>query len=199
MSRRPARARIALSAATVLTPMLLLVGCSTSDGISGEQSYVSGDGTVSEFAPETRGDPIVFSGATDQGGMFDSTEYQGRIVVVNFWYASCPPCRIEAPWLEELAQQFADDEVSFIGVNIRDDAGTALAFARTFEISYPSILDTDATVMTAFAGQASPAAVPTTIVLDREGRAASRIVGLIDRDVLEMLIATALDERGGPT
>lgn len=196
MSRLPARAKIALSAA-VLTPILLLAGCSSPEGISGEQSYVSGDGTVSEFAPETRGDPIVFAGATDQGGTFDSTENRGRIVVVNFWYASCPPCRIEAPWLEELAQQFTDDEVAFVGVNIRDDAGTALAFARTFEISYPSILDTDAAVMTAFAGQASPAAVPTTIVLDREGRPASRIVGLIDRDVLETLILTALDEQGG--
>ena len=194
MNRVSARARIITSTVASLVMMLVLAGCASSDGVAGEQSYVSGDGTVSEFARESRGDPIAFSGATDQGATFDSTDRRGEVVVVNFWYASCPPCRIEAPWLEELAQQFEADGVSFVGVNIRDDTATALAFARTFQISYPSIIDADAAAMTAFAGQASPAAVPTTIVLDRQGRAAARIVGLIDRDVLEALISAAVDE-----
>lgn len=175
---------------------LLLSACTTTVQPSEGQSYVSGDGTVSEFAPDSRGEPIVFSGGTDTGGSFDSAEQQGSVLVVNFWYAACPPCRVEAPWLEELAQEFAADGVAFIGVNLRDDAPTSLAFARSFGISYPSILDVDGTVITAFAGQATPAAVPTTVVLDREGRAASRIIGLIDRDVLAELIRTALDEDG---
>jgi thiol-disulfide isomerase/thioredoxin len=118
------------------------------------------------------------------------------VVVVNFWYAACPPCRAEAPDLKALDEQFSPDGVVFIGVNVRDSAPTAAAFAATFDIAYPSILDaTDRNVLSAFAGQIAPGAVPTTIILDREGRVAARIVGLIpSRTTLATLIEDALAE-----
>ena len=65
----------------------------------------------------------------------------GEVLVVNFWYASCAPCRAEAPTCEDLEPEFADEGVSFLGVNVRDQADTALAFDESYGITYPSIID----------------------------------------------------------
>ena len=103
---------------------------------------------------------------------------------------------MEAPWLEELNQKYAADGVQFLGVNIRDGAQTAQVFAEKFGITYPSIIDSDGLVTLAFSGLASPTAVPTTLVLDRDGTVASRIVGLLEKSTLDALIRTALNGTG---
>lgn len=179
---------------------ILLSGCAPASAdlteVGGD--YITGTGTITEIPRAERGAPISFSGELDTGGAADSDDWLGSVVVVNFWYAACPPCRAEAPDLESLNQQFLPDGVVFIGVNVRDQAATAGAFSDTFGITYPSILDAGAgEVQLAFAGQIAPNAVPTTIVLDREGRVASRIIGQIpDRSVLETLIEDVIGEEG---
>lgn len=190
MIRRSARVAIAATAS-----VLLLAGCAqAADNSEAGQNYVSGDGTVTEFPLANREDPIEFSGTTETGELVSSDQYLGNVLVVNFWYATCPPCRLEAPWLEELNQSYAQDGVHFLGVNIRDGADAAQAFAQKFDITYPSIIDTDGEVALAFSGIASPTAVPTTLVIDAEGRVASRIVGLIEKSTLNSLIDSALGE-----
>ena len=121
-------------------------------------------------------------------------------MVVNFWYAGCPPCRLEAPDLEALHQEFLDYGVVFVGVNIIDQAPTARAFAEEFGVTYPSIIDTnDGSVRLAFAGQVAPNAVPTTLVMDQQGRIAARISGLLSEpDVLAELIRDVQGEAEGP-
>ena len=157
-------------------------------------SYTSQDGAVSEFDIDDRADPIDYTGQIEDGQTIAAEQYRGQVVVVNFWYAACAPCREEAPWLEELNQQFAADGLQFLGVNVRDGAATAQTFADSFGITYPSVIDTDGAVAFAFTGVASPTAVPTTVVLDRQGRPASRIVGILDQAILDSLIDTALAE-----
>ena len=163
------------------------------------QNYISGDGALTVVAPDSRHEPVVFAGPLDQGGEFSSTEYQGQVLVVNFWYAGCPPCRLEAPDLEALHQEYKDDGVVFVGVNILDQTPTALAFAEEFGVTYPSIMDTNqGAVRLAFAGEVSPNAVPTTVVLDKEGRVAARISGLItDPGVLAGIIDDVMAEGFG--
>ena len=176
---------------------LLVSGCAAeSDALAEQyragtgQNYISGDGALTVVAPESRGDGIAFQGSLDVGGTFSSADYAGQIMVVNFWYAGCPPCRLEAPDLEALHQEFLDEGVLFVGVNILDQAPTALAFADEFGVTYPSIMDTnDGSVRLAFSGQVAPNAVPTTVVLDQQGRVAARISGLLtEPDVLAALI-----------
>ena len=176
---------------------LVLSGCAgESDALAEQyragtgQNYISGDGALTVVAPESRDEGIVFQGPLDVGGTFSSDDYEGQIMVVNFWYAGCPPCRLEAPDLEALHQEFLDEGVVFIGVNILDQAPTALAFADEFGVTYPSIMDTnDGSVRLAFSGQVAPNAVPTTVVLDQQGRVAARISGLLtEPDVLAALI-----------
>jgi len=176
---------------------LVLSGCAgDSDALAEQyragtgQNYISGDGALTVVAPESRDEGIAFQGPLDVGGTFSSDDYEGQIMVVNFWYAGCPPCRLEAPDLEALHQEFLDEGVVFIGVNILDQAPTALAFAEEFGVTYPSTMDTnDGSVRLAFSGQVAPNAVPTTVVLDQQGRVAARISGLLtEPDVLAALI-----------
>ncbi len=192
-ARRPA----ALGAAAAFL-LVLVAGCTAAP--AGLQAPTSGprystDDAVAEFAPADRGDPVYFEGATSSGGTLQSDGLAGSVVVVNFWYAACGPCRAEAPDLAALNTRFSSEEVAFVGVNVRDQASTATAFETKFGITYPSLLDADTgDAQLAFAGQVPANAVPTTIVLDRRGRIASRVIGQLDPDVLEALIAAAVEE-----
>ena len=193
------RLRIATTVALALT----LGACAgSSDDLAAQyregtgQNYISGDGALTILAPDSRATPVEFSGETDTGGTFSSADYAGQVMVVNFWYAGCPPCRLEAADLEAVYQEFADQGVVFVGVNIMDQAPTALTFAKEFGVTYPSVLDVnDGAVRLAFSGQIAPNAVPTTLVLDKDARVAGRISGLLsDREVLVGMIESVLEE-----
>ncbi len=196
-ARERALKRFGLVAAGALVA-LGLGGCVTETPAAAGGSYVSVDGTVTEFAVDQRGEPIDFGGTLDTGEQFDSTNSRGQVLVVNFWYAACPPCRLEAPWLQALSEEFASQGVEFVGINVRDGTSVSLAFAGAFSVTYPSIIDTDGGAALAFTGVASPNAVPTTLVLDRSGRVASRIIGLLDEGVLRTLIESAVQEPSEP-
>ena len=162
----------------------------------GNQGFISGDGTVVEIAPEDRGEPLVFTGTSIDGDVVSSEDYAGDVVVVNFWYAGCGPCRAEAPILEETYGDVKDAGADFLGVNIYDGAEQATSFEDTFGITYPSLLARkDAALKLAFAESTSLQAAPTTLVLDKEGRVAARIVGqLQSASVLKTLVTDAVAE-----
>lgn len=187
---------------------LLLAGCTgEGDGLpgqyqqgSGSGGYVSADGRVVKPAPAERGDPVDFAGVLDTGEPVSSDQTRGRVVVLNFWYAACPPCREEAPDLESIRAEFQDAEVVMLGVNVRDTADVSLRFASDFGVGYPSIVDVgDNAVQLAFAGGGLPPnSVPTTLVLDRDGRVAARLSGLIDGPgIVSGIVDELLAETGG--
>lgn len=164
-----------------------------------DKGYIAGDGTTSTIDPEARTTPVEFAGVTDEGEDLSSDETLGHVTVVNFWYAGCAPCRAEAPDLVAAYEQFSPEGVKFIGVNTRDGAAVSRGFASEFNIEYPSILDTegDRSVQRAFAGQIPLNAVPTTLVIDAEGRIAHRILGQIaDESQLRTLIEETRAETG---
>jgi len=180
---------------------LILSACTPEGGLSEQyregsnKNYIAGDGTVAEWAMENRGDPVVFTGTSEDGTVIDAADYRGSVLVVNFWYAACAPCRAEAPDLEAINQEYSGQAVEFLGVNIRDQADTAIAFADTYGVTYPSIIDSAGEVSLAFAGEFAANAVPTTIVVDAEGRPAARILGQIEsQSILSTLIADTLAE-----
>ena len=194
-----ANARLWVSIAVTTASLLALSGCVVSpgdDALTQVRPSYSTVGPVTEIAQADRADPVLFSGTLETGETASSTDWAGKVLVVNFWYAGCAPCRAEAPDLEALYSEFQDQDVMFVGVNVRDQAGTAQSFASTFGITYPSFLDAnDGSIQLAFSGTIAPNAVPTTVVLDREGRVASRIVGrLASRSILETLIRDTLAE-----
>jgi peroxiredoxin len=153
------------------------------------KNYIAGDGSVTEITLDNRGDVITFSGTTESGETVSSADYLGNVLVVNFWYAGCAPCRAEAPDLEQVYNETSPQGVNFLGVNVRDQAATIDSFNQRFGITYQSIIDQDGQAQLAFAAQVPPNAVPTTLVLDAQGRVAARILGqLTDPSILSTLI-----------
>lgn len=198
MRRRAAVVAVALSAG------LALAGCTGDDSLAqqyraGDQKgYISGTG-VTTIPLADRGAPVDFAGPTADGQRFSSSSDGGDVTVVNFWYAACSPCRVEAKDLESISEQYASKGVRFVGVNTRDAAANARSFDTTYGITYPSILDADSgSVQLAFSRSIPPKATPTTIVLDREGRVAARILGPVSEQpsTLTSLIDSTLAEKG---
>lgn len=192
---------VPFSIAASVVAALLLSGCSA-DPLAEQYSddrdkgYVSEDGAVSEYAPTDRGEPVTFEGTTDTGSTVSNEDYVGEVLVVNFWYAACAPCRVEAPDLAALSAKYQDAGASFLGINVYDQEETSLAFARKFDIAYPSIIDANSgAARLAFAGHAPPSAVPTTLVLDKQGRVAARFIGLIEApSMLDTIIGDLISE-----
>ena len=180
----------------------LLTGCAADDSLAqqyrdgNEKGYIAGDFQVVEIPEPERGDPVVFEGVTETGETVTSDDYRGGVLVVNFWYAACGPCIVEAPLLEEVWQDYQDQGVAFLGVNTYDQPATALSFARDNNITYPSVIDVnDGQVKLAFAQLTPIQATPTTLVIDRDGRVAARIIGqLATAAILSTLVADTLAE-----
>ncbi|WP_167043870.1 TlpA family protein disulfide reductase [Microbacterium halimionae] len=193
--------RIVSAASLALVGVLVLASC-TSDPLAEQynagdnKGYIAGDLSVVEIPADERGEPVEFDGVLDNGENVSSDDYDGDVLVVNFWYAACGPCIVEAPRLEKAYQQFTDQDVAFLGVNTYDQAPTSLAFAEDNGISYPSVIAVnDGSVKLAFADATPLNATPTTIVLDKQGRVAARIVGeLPDASVLTALVRDAVAE-----
>jgi thiol-disulfide isomerase/thioredoxin len=183
---------------------LLLTGCSTTGTSSASsatdvahQGYQSGDGSTRQWAVGARSAPVTVSGSDFAGATHDVTAWRGSVVVLNSWYAACPPCRAEAPTIVAFANDYAAKGVHVLGINGTDDAGTAEAFQRTFDVPYPSIADTSGHAIAALQGAVPVQAVPTTVVLDRQGRVAARILGIADPATLRGLVDDVLAEVSG--
>ena len=193
----PGRRTLLLGAASAA---LLLAGCAAPDTLATQakagdnKNYIAGDGSVSEYAPATRTAAVAMTGVLYDGTTVDSAQWQGNVTVLNVWYAACAPCRKEAPDLEALHQEFKNDGVRFYGINVRDTAATAAEFERTFGTTYPSFNDSDGGILLALADHVPPRAVPTTLVLDRQGKVAARVLGLAEKSTLKALISSALKE-----
>lgn len=188
------RLLVARVAAVVAVAALALTGCSN-DPLAQQyragsgKNYIAGDGSVTEIAEANRTEAITFAAQDLDGKPVGSQQYSGKVVVVNFWYAGCAPCRAEAKDLESVYQKVADQGVVFLGVNVRDSNETARAFNETFGVTYPSVSDLSGKVQLAFASNVPPNAVPTTLVLDTQGRVAARILGRItDASILTTLV-----------
>jgi len=157
------------------------------------KNYISGDGSVTEFQGE-RSVGEHWVAETFDGQVLDSKDLLGRVLVLNFWYAGCAPCRAETPDLAEIAANFEAKGVQVVGVNVRDSAETALAFARKQNLNYPSVMDIEfGSVVQAYTGVVSPSAVPTTLVINAKGEVTARVLGRFEPSTLRSLIETALE------
>ena len=191
-ARRPGRAVAGAAGAAAIT--LSLAACAggaiaQSTPVSNGTSFVSGGPGAALFKAGSRQVAPSVTGATLTGQKLTLASYRGAVVVLNFWGSWCEPCRAEAPALAALAAHFQAAGVRFLGVDILDSPASAEAFLRNFRISYPSLNDPGDEIALAFRGTVPPQGIPTTLVIDRGGRIAARIVGGVSYDGLKALIA----------
>lgn len=140
-------------------------------------------------APADRGAPLAISGPTLDGGSLDLADLRGSVVVLNDWASWCGPCRDETPTLVHLSQTVDPASVRIVGLNVKDEPAAAQAFTRELGVTYPSIVDPEGALLATIPG-VPPAALPSTVVLDRQGRIAARIIGAVDPGSLAGLVSS---------
>lgn len=156
-------------------------------GVDGDGiGFQTGDGSVTIIPGDERLPAPELSGETLAGEQLSTAEYAGQMLLLNVWGSWCAPCRKEAPALVEVQEQYPD--VQFVGINTRDlDPAPAKAFVRAFGVPYPNIYDPDGSLLLEF-GQLPPKAIPSTLVIDEDGRVAARILGEVTASTLAGVI-----------
>ncbi|MGZ4445553.1 MAG: TlpA disulfide reductase family protein [Nocardioides sp.] len=122
---------------------------------------------------------MTLAGDDLDGKPLDVASYRGKPVVVVVWGAWCTECRVEAPDVVEAARRLGSS-AQFVGIDIRDPApAQAQAYVRSFKVPYPSVYSPDGKALLAFQGTLTPNTIPSTVVLDGQGRIAASIIGQI--------------------
>jgi len=129
---------------------------------------------LSKPAPSLEGEAL-------DGGTLDLAAYRRQIVVINLWASWCGPCRAEQPELERLWGEYRSRGVQFLGLNVRDTRVDAKVFREEFHVTYPSFYDPSA----ALTYRLGAKFLPTTFIIDRDGRIVLRFAGRIDRPLLK--------------
>ena len=157
---------------SIFFSMLLLTSCS-GGGLSAENenSFISGSGIATYVDKSERKSAPTLSGQTLTSGEI-SLEPK-KVTVVNVWASWCAPCRAEAPVLQEFSINYP--EVQFAGILTRDNISSAKAFYENFKLTYPTF--TDDSLLLGFGGSLIPNAIPTTLIIDKDGKVAVRISG----------------------
>ena len=159
----------AVALATVLTAGVL-------SGCGGEENWAKKCSTTEMVVQCDPAERPLISGVTGEllaGGTYDIEADRGKVVVVNFWGSWCAPCRAEADDLEKTYQATKAANVTFLGVNTRDDRDSAKAFERGYQVTYDSLYDFEGKAGLKF--DVTQSAIPSTLILDRQGRIATAI------------------------
>jgi peroxiredoxin len=181
--------------------LALLAGCSTgSDQVDvnngGEFRFVAGTPAGEVIPAGERASAPDFSGTLLGGGQFSSADLDGEAAVLNFWGSWCGPCRVETPQFQEVYAEVRDRGVAFLGLNVKETSEQfAQAFVDSEGIEFPSLYDPRGEVALAFRDYPANA-IPSTIVLDRDGRVAAVYTGEVAQDDLRAVLDRLLAEEG---
>jgi thiol-disulfide isomerase/thioredoxin len=183
--------RTVVLAAAVSAGVLLIVGLAAGWASGGHSNvtYVDGSDSAVLYAAGHRPLAPDFSGTTLTGSRLSFSSYRGNVVVLNFWGSWCVPCREEASTLASVAALYRSSGVAFLGVDVRDTTASALAFTRSFGISYPSVTDPSSAITLDFTSVVPIAGTPTTLVIDRTGHIAGAVFGSATYPELTAILA----------
>ena len=199
MIAMPFRSWHATRAAALAVALAALSACSGTNAVTqsvdGGTGFQAGDDSLTWVPPGERSRPDPVTGNLLDGSQFDLASTRGHVVVVNFWGSWCYPCRDEADALQEVYQDNKSRGVEFLGIDTRNDnIPSALSFMRKHHVTYPSLFDPSNVLALRFPG-VPPSAIPTTLILDRQGRIAARHSGAILYTQLRDVVAKALAEK----
>ena len=178
--------------------LLALAGCATGHGAvavdnGGDFRFVAGTPAGTVIPPGQRAMAPSFSGTLLDGSAFRSTSLRGSVAVLNFWGSWCAPCRVETPEFSSVAASVAGRGVRFLGVDVKEDKQFAQAFQDSRQIAYPSLYDPRGEVALAFRDYPANA-IPSTIVLDRQGRVAAVYTAAVSEHDLRAVVDAVTGE-----
>ncbi len=161
--------------AAAATSIFLLGGCTSTQ--TNDDGFVSGDRSLTILPKDRRPTAPTISGVTLDDQPWTSANVSSKVIVYTVWGSWCAPCVSEAPALVAASKKLADQAV-FVGLNTRDfDKAAPRAFVRAYKIPYENLFDPTGALLLSFSGQLPPNAIPSTIVVDLDGRLAARIIG----------------------
>ncbi|GAA3284907.1 TlpA family protein disulfide reductase [Streptomyces lavendulae] len=205
--RRPVRraAVLPVGAGLAVAAALLLIGTVTDGSASGPRTASAptagtaaaartvavpsaSDATVA--APRARPPAPALTGTDLDGNPISLAAFRGEVVVLNVWGSRCAPCRAEAGDLALLSGEVRGAGVRFLGINTRDrDRDAARSFVRAHGLDFPSLHDPTGALLLRFPPEVlNPQTIPSTLVVDREGRVAVAIGGAVSAGRLKPLI-----------
>ena len=180
------RRSVALMVALAISVPVLAAGC----GRDVPPSALVG---TTVFAPDEREPLPPVSGTTTGGQALSVSDLRGRVVVLNSWASWCAPCRDEVPVFVAIHEQSDPDQVAVVGLDVTDEPSASAAFEQELGMTYPSIVDAEGSILATIPG-VPPTAIPSTVVVDRDGRIAARIIGEADQEELSSIIDAVLAE-----
>ncbi|MER7110476.1 TlpA family protein disulfide reductase [Streptomyces sp. NPDC000229] len=191
-----------LLTAGALAAAFTLTACSGDSngtaGGGGNTNFVTNTGGIDTVAKGERKAPGKLAGETLDGKQLDVAGLKGKVVVLNAWGSWCAPCRAEAKHFTKVAKELKSQGVEFVGINTRDpNKQPALAFEKDFEVPYPSLYDpVGELVLNGFPkGTLNLQSIPSTVVLDRDGKIAARSLMALDEARLRKMIDPLLAEK----
>ncbi len=157
----------------LILPLVLLIGC------GGENEKPAADSaTAPDFALEDH-----------QGNVVRLSDFRGKVTIINFWATWCGPCRQEIPGFVRLYDRYKADGLAIIGVSLdRPGWEVVRPFMKQYKINYPIVLGNQKVVLDYGGIQA----IPTTFILNREGRVVDRIIGYRPESFFEERIKALL-------
>ncbi|ROQ80823.1 thiol-disulfide isomerase/thioredoxin [Streptomyces sp. CEV 2-1] len=195
-SRRRFTLLAAPAAAAALALTLSACGTDNKTGGGGDTHFVTGTGGISTVARGDRATAPKLDGESLDGKQLDLADYKGKVVVLNAWGSWCGPCRLEAKYFTKVAKATGQD-VQFLGINTRDpQRGPAISFEKDFGVPYPSFYDPTGKLLLRFPkGMLNLQTIPSTVVVDRDGKIAARSLAPLDDTKLHEMIDPLIAEK----
>ncbi|MFI6354856.1 TlpA family protein disulfide reductase [Streptomyces sp. NPDC050743] len=193
------RSRAVLLSAVAAALALTLSACGKggTSGGGGNTNFVTGNNGIATVPAGKRAAAPDLSGKTIDGKTLDVADYKGQVVVINVWGSWCGPCREEAQYFSKVSKQYEGKGVQFVGINTRDTSTTpAVAFEKEHGIGYPSLYDPTGKLMLRFKkGTLNPQLIPSTLVIDKQGKVAARALEALDDTALLKMLKPVLAEK----
>ncbi len=148
---------LVITLVSVLTPGLVMAGCSPSSAQGVEVGNLAPDFQLQNFDGQT----------VSLGNL------QGKPVLINFWATWCPPCRDEMPYIQEIYEEWSDKELVVLAINLGESSAKVEEFIQSYNLSFTVLLDTKQDV----AQRYNITGIPTTFFIDKAGIIQDKVIG----------------------
>ena len=184
-----------LAAMLIVAFIALTTGCATASGSSSSKAGNSLDVVgLTTYAVNDRHPAPALTGKAFDGSPLSLADLgRGKVVLLNVWASWCGPCREESPMLGASAKVYAPQGVVFVGIDEQDTASAGRAFATSAGMNYPTFVDPDGALLSKLK-MLPQMGIPSTLVLDKHGRVAARVIGPTNAAELKQVLGTLVSE-----